>query len=57
MIDMYEAKRETEKKEEEIIDMFTPEVPDEYFYSERSAQQNQKIESFWKETSPSDSRV
>jgi len=57
VIDMYEVKRETEKKEEEIIDMFTPEVPDEYFYSERSAQQNEKIESFWKETSPSDSRV
>jgi len=57
VIDMYEVKRETEKKQEEIVDMFTPEVPDEYFYSERSAQQNEKIESFWKETSPSDSRV
>merc|ERR1719354_456021 len=45
------AGAKTQKGKQSIMDMFTPEVPDEDFYSQRSAEQRSRLKSLWKETS------
>merc|ERR1719499_318130 len=45
------AGEKTQRGKESIMDMFTPEVPDEEFYVQRSAEQRSRLKSLWKETS------